>query len=98
LVKMAQAYLNDHATVKYMENEGAARNMVPIPVHAVYNEDAGAAFHEKKQKVADCIADMFKKYKGLRELISDLTGAYGDLRMRVLNMALAHYSGTIAVA
>lgn len=41
-----------------MENKSAASNAVPILVFAVYNEDPGAAIHEQKEKVADCIVDI----------------------------------------
>jgi hypothetical protein len=54
-------------------------------------------FFMRREKVAECVAEVFKKYRGFRELMNDLMGTYRGLRRRVLNMALAQYSGTIAV-
>lgn len=40
LVTMAQRYLDDHATAKWLGEETAARRIVTMVVQAVYNEDA----------------------------------------------------------
>jgi hypothetical protein len=49
LVLMAQTYLDNHATAKYLGDKTATRRIVPMLVHAVYNKDAGAVFHEKRE-------------------------------------------------
>lgn len=95
LISMTQAYFEKQATADYITNAASARSTVEMLAHASFEEDACEAYNKTKERVADCVAGVFS---GLQEQMNDFLGEYGDLRIRVLRMALEQYSGMIVLA